>query len=127
VTTPEATILVVEDDDAMRRLIELALVFDGFRVASATNGAEALGCLNRTTPALVVLDLVLPWVNGLEVLATMRETVRLQMVPVLVVTGTPVTDRDIGDRGPHKILRKPFNVEALAPAVQELLARASLH
>lgn len=126
-TAADATILVVEDDDAMRRLIELALVFEGFRVVSATNGAEALGCLNKTTPTLVVLDLVLPWVNGLEVLATMRDTARLRTVPVLVVTGTPMTDRDIGDRGPHRILRKPFNVEALAPAIQELLARSSLH
>ena len=125
-TKGDASILVVEDDDATRRLIELALVFDGFRVVSATNGAEALGCLNKTTPALVVLDLVLPWVNGLEVLATMRDTARLRSVPVLVVTGTPMTERDIGDRGPHRILRKPFNVEALTPAVQELLARSSL-
>lgn len=125
-TAVDATVLVVEDDDATRRLIELALVFDGFRVLSASNGAEALRCLNTTTPAAVVLDLVLPWVNGLEVLATMRDTARLRSLPVLVVTGTPMTDRDLGDRGPHVILRKPFNVEALTPVIQELLARTTL-
>jgi len=121
------TILVVEDDEPVRRLIELALVFDGFKVVSASNGAEALRHLNTATPALVVLDLVLPWVNGLEVLATMRDTPRLRAVPVLIVTGTPMMDRDLGDRGPHAILRKPLNVEALTPAIQALLARASLH
>src|SRR5262245_61281381 len=87
-TTIAATILVVEDDDALRQMIAQTLIFDGFRVLSAGHGAEALRIMNTTTPALVVLDLVLPWVNGLEVLATMRGTPRLRAVPVLVVTGT---------------------------------------
>jgi hypothetical protein len=55
----------------------------------------------------------------------MRDTARLRSLPVLVVTGTPMTDRDLGDRGPHGILRKPFNVEALTPAIHELLARTT--
>ena len=119
------TILVVEDDEALRRLIEQVLVFDGFKVLSAGHGAEALRILNTTTPALVVLDLVLPWVNGLEVLATMRATPRLSGIPVLVVTGTPMTERDLGDTGPLRLLRKPVNVEGLTPTIQELIARAS--
>jgi CheY-like chemotaxis protein len=119
------TILVVEDDDAQRRMFEQALTFDGFKVLSAAHGAEALRIMNGVTPALVVLDLVLPWVNGLEVLATMRGTPRLRAVPVLVVTGTPMTDRDLADSGPLRILRKPVNVDALAPTIQEILARAS--
>ena len=119
------TILVVEDDEALRRLIEQVLVFDGFKVLSAGHGAQALRILNTTTPALVVLDLVLPWVNGLEVLATMRATPRLSGIPVLVVTGTPMTERDLGDTGPLRLLRKPVNVEALTPTIQELLARTS--
>ena len=119
------TILVVEDDDAVRRLIEQVLVFDGFKVLSASHGAEALRILNSVTPALVVLDLVLPWVNGLEVLATMRATPRLSAIPVVVVTGTPMMERDLRDTGPLKLLRKPVNVEALTPTIQELLARSS--
>ncbi len=124
-STVAETILVVEDDDALRRLIEQVLVFDGFKVLAAGHGAEALRILNTVTPALMVLDLVLPWVNGLEVLATVRATPRLRSIPVLVVTGTPMTERDLGDRGPLTILRKPVNVEALTPMVQALLARAS--
>lgn len=124
-STLAATVLVVEDDDALRRLFEQVLVFDGFKVLAASHGAEALRILNSVTPALIVLDLVLPWVNGLEVLATVRATPRLKNVPVLVVTGTPTKERDIGDRGPLTILRKPVNVEALTPMVQALLARTS--
>lgn len=124
-TTIAATILVVEDDDALRRMFEHTLVFDGYKVLSAAHGAEALRILNSTTPALVVLDLVLPWVNGLEVLSTMRATPRLAAIPVVVVTGTPTTARDLADSGPVTILRKPINVEALTPTIQECLARAS--
>src|SRR5262249_27294127 len=124
-TTIAATILVVEDDDALRRMFEQTLVFDGFKVLSAAHGAEALRILNTTTPALVVLDLVLPWVNGLEVLATRGGTPRLAAIPVVVVTGTPMTLRDLGDSGPLTILRKPINVDALAPTIQASLARAS--
>ena len=72
--TLEQRILIVEDDHELRRLFEHALIFDGFRVVSTANGGEGLQALNRETLALVMLDLVLPWVNGLEVLATMRET-----------------------------------------------------
>jgi len=122
---PNAAILVVEDDDACRRLIELALVFDGYRVVGAANGADALRVMNTTVPALVVLDLVLPWVNGIEVLATMRESARLRGVPVLVVTGTPTHTRDLQHLRPVTVLRKPFNVEALAPMAQQLIASAA--
>jgi len=116
--------LVVEDDHELRRVFELALVFDGYHVVGAAHGGEALQVLNRETPAVVVLDLVLPWVNGLEVLATMRETPRLRTVPVLVVTGTPTSQHDLRDFRPVKLLRKPVNIEALSPVIQQLLGQA---
>ena len=121
--TLRETVLVVEDDEALRRLIEQALMFDGFRVLTASNGAEALRLLNQTTPALIVLDLVMPWVNGIEVLSTMRAIPRLHALPVVVVTGSATTSRDLETYGPLTILRKPLNVDALAPTVQLLLSR----
>jgi CheY-like chemotaxis protein len=120
----DQTILVVEDDDQFRRLIEHALIFDGYQVLSAAHGGEALQVLNRETPVAVVLDLVLPWVNGLEVLATMRETPRLRAVPVLVVTGTPASEFELRAFRPLSILHKPVNIETLAPAIQQLLGLA---
>jgi DNA-binding response OmpR family regulator len=120
-----ATVLVVEDDDDCRRLIELALVFDGYRVVGAANGADALRVMNTTPPALVVLDLVLPWVNGIEVLTTMRENARLSAVPVLVVTGTPTQTHELRHLRPVTVLHKPFNIEALAPMAHHLIAATS--
>jgi len=120
---PMTSILVVEDDDAFRKQVEQVLVLDGFRVLTARHGAEALTLMNRETPALVVLDLVLPWVNGIEVLSTMRETSRLRHVPVLIVTGTPADARDLRHLHPVTVMRKPINIESLTPAIQQLLAQ----
>jgi CheY-like chemotaxis protein len=117
------TVLIVEDDDALRRLLEHVLVFEGFNVLTAAHGAEALRALDHTVPALVVLDLVMPWVNGIEVLATMRQVPRLRSVPVLVVTGSQTTERDLAAYRPLQIMRKPLNIEAVAPAILQLLAK----
>jgi len=119
------TVLIVEDDDELRRLLEHVLVFEGFKVLTAAHGAEALQRLNTIVPSLVVLDLVMPWVNGIEVLSTMRETARLRTVPVLVVTGTPTTERDLASYRPLVVMRKPLNVEAIAPTILQLLAKSS--
>lgn len=116
------TLLVVEDDDALRRMLEQFLVFEGFRVLTAAHGAEALRSLNGTIPSLVVLDLALPWVNGLEVLAIMRADPRLRQVPVLVVTGTMTTARDLQAYRPVSVLKKPVNPDAIAPVIHQILS-----
>ena len=120
--TLQHSVLIVEDDHELRRLFEHALVFEGFRVISAAHGGEGLQALNRDIPAVVVLDLVLPWVNGLEVLATMRASPRLRAVPVLVVTGTATSEYDLREYRPVVVLHKPVDIAALAPMVQQLLA-----
>ena len=117
------TVLIVEDDDALRRLLEHVLVFEGFNVLTAAHGAEALRALDNVVPALVVLDLVMPWVNGIEVLATMRQVPRLKNVPVLVVTGSQTTERDLSAFRPLMIMRKPLNIEAVAPTILQRLAK----
>ncbi len=123
VSTHLETVLIVEDDDGLRRLLEHVLVFEGFKVLTAAHGAEALRALDHTVPALVVLDLVMPWVNGIEVLATMRQVPRLRNVPVLVVTGSQTTERDLAAYRPLLIMRKPLNIDAVAPTILQLLAQ----
>src|SRR5437868_15297586 len=120
--TTSETVLVVEDDVALRRLIEESLFFDGFHVISVAHGAEALRVLNCVTPRLVVLDLVLPWVNGVEVLATMRAVPRWRSVPVVVVTGSATTEHDLRSFPPLTLLRTPIQLDALTATVQQLLA-----
>jgi len=104
-------VLVVEDDAGVRRLLEHALLDAGFEVAFATHGAEALRFLRERPVLAVMLDLVLPWVNGIEVLADMRADARLMKVPVLVITGTSTHEHDLRAFQPVVVVRKPFDAD----------------
>jgi CheY-like chemotaxis protein len=119
------TILVVEDHDDSRRMLEDMLTQAGFRVLTATDGAEALRLLASERPDLIVLDLILPWVNGVEVLRTVRDHPQLRIVPVLVVTGTQTSEFELRTFRPVRVLRKPLNVDAVVPTIQQMLSQPS--
>ena len=119
---PSARILVVEDDIASRRMVEDLFVSEGFDVTAAVNGAEALRHMRHHAPDLIVLDLILPWVNGVEVLATIREDHKLAKVPVVVTTATATTQYDLRSFQPVEVMRKPFDPEDLVAAAQRLLS-----
>ena len=68
---------------------------------------------------------MLPWVNGFEVLATIREDPALNTLPVLVVTAVAASESDLQAFGPLMVVRKPFDTEALVPLVYQLLGRHS--
>jgi CheY-like chemotaxis protein len=114
-------VLIVEDDDALRRMLEQLFCVEGCLVGRASKGHEALRLLDADTPDLIVLDLMLPWVNGIEVLARIRQQPRLVNVPVLVTTGTATTPFDLRDFEPLRVIRKPFDGDAIIAAAQKLL------
>lgn len=116
-------VLVIEDDAALLSMIGTALLFEGFKVETAANGAEGLSCLRRATPDLILLDLVLPWINGLEVLATLRSDSATEDVPVIVMTGTATRPQDLNGLGPVDIVRKPFEIERLMNLITNVLRR----
>ena len=117
-----ARLLVVEDDDATRKMVEDVLTSAGYDVVSASHGAEALRLLNRDVPDVIVLDLMLPWINGIEVLSTIRQQPQLSRVPVLVITGTVTSTFDLRAFHPLSVMRKPLEPDALVSAVEELLS-----
>lgn len=122
---PPTRILVVEDEDSSRLLLENLFVLSGFSVQTASNGAEALRRLDADVPDLMVLDLMLPWVNGFEVLATIRDDPALNRLPVIVITAVAASESDLQAFGPLTVVRKPFDSEALVPLVHQLLGRRS--
>ena len=67
------------------------------------------------------MDLLLPWVNGVEVLATIRARQDLARIPVLVTTGTATSEFDLRSYRPLKVMRKPLHLAAVIPAIQVLL------
>jgi CheY-like chemotaxis protein len=116
-----ARVLVVEDDEAVRRLLEDALSDAGFSVRSASHGAEALLRLHHQTPNVIILDLMLPLINGVEILQTLRKQPHLATLPVLVVTGTATTAFDLRAFVPLRVMRKPLDLDALVSTIHELV------
>ena len=118
-----ATILVAEDDEDLRGVLTASLTRNGHRVIPARDGAEALAAIERDQVDLLVLDLVMPNIDGFEVLARLKELRKDVTIPVVVVTGTDrsTTELQALRLGANVYLTKPIEAAALTEEVTRLL------
>lgn len=119
---PGKRILVIEDDELQREVIADLLVAEGYDVAMARNGEDGLAALRACRPDVLVLDLMMPRLDGATLLHEVRADPRLAGLPVIIATGvaTPHVERLLR---PQATLYKPFGPAELLSAVRAL-ARA---
>jgi CheY-like chemotaxis protein len=120
------TILVVENDEPSRRLIEQILAFSGYAFVSAANGQEALATLEQTPVDLMLMDLSMPVLDGYETTALVRQLPRYAQTPIIAVSGhTSGEEREHAlSYGFTDYLSKPFRPVELVRLVSYLLSAA---
>jgi len=124
---PAAPILVVDDDAKIVRLVRTYLERDGFTVVTAADGPAALEAIESHQPALVVLDLMLPELDGRAVIRAVRRDEEAAQTPILVLSARSSTiDRIAGlEDGADDYLPKPFSPAELVLRVKSILRRAA--
>ncbi|MFG2312717.1 response regulator transcription factor [Streptomyces sp. NPDC048566] len=117
------TVLLAEDDRAIRHALERALTLEGYRVTAVADGVEALAQAHRTPPDVLVLDVMMPGIDGLQVCRVLRA--EGDRTPILMLTALVETaDRIAGlDAGADDYVVKPFDVEEVFARLRALLRR----
>ncbi len=126
-TEQKKRILLVDDEIDIVTMIRMRLEASGFDVIVATDGKEALNAARMHNPDLIILDLMLPTMDGFHVARMLKYDARYKNIPIVMLTAKAgESDRKTGeDVGVDAFFNKPFEAEKLLAKIRELLARSS--
>ena len=122
---PHDTVLIVEDDDATRLMLHRVLQKEGWPVLEAANGRLALDVLEKTVPGLILLDLMMPEMDGFEFIAEIRRHTQWRSIPIVVVTAKDITQEDrsrLNGNVQHILQKGAYSREQLLREVRDMVA-----
>jgi two-component system, chemotaxis family, chemotaxis protein CheY len=117
-------VLVVDDDEVIREAVAEALEFDGYEVSTASNGAEALDHMRTSHADAVVLDLMMPVMNGWQFLEACNRDTLCQGVPIVVMSAYRNLAQATPGLGASACIAKPFDLDVLSGALERLMRGA---
>lgn len=124
-----ATILSIEDQPDIRRLIRMTLEFKGYEVLEAGDGAEGLRLARQSPPDLILLDVMMPGMDGREVARTLQADPKLRQVPIVMISAlghAPDVEAGLGSGARHYLV-KPFSPWELLDLAAELVGAGATH
>jgi len=121
-------ILIVEDHEKNRKLVRDVLKFKGYEVIEAETGEEGVRLALERRPSLVLMDIRLPGIDGVEALRRIRAGVTTRAIPIMAITASVMTEdrQKIMDAGFDAYQSKPLNVKDFVAAVEQLLERTRI-
>ena len=119
-------ILLVDDEPSIVKMVGKRLEIEGFEVVIAMDGQDALAKAHTENPQLIVLDLMLPKLNGYEVCTMLKQDTRYQKIPIIIFTAkTQEKDEKMAlECGANAYMRKPFRAQELTEKIRSLIAGA---
>jgi DNA-binding NtrC family response regulator len=122
----DAEVVIIDDDTEVSELLAEVLTEHGYRVRTAANGREGLSLIAERPPALIVLDLDMPILNGSETAATLMKIDRgMERIPLVVVSGNVPLSAAAASIGTPYLVGKPYTVEAILRVVARALSERS--
>lgn len=119
----KSRILVIEDENLMNRTIEFQLKKDGYEVDTAFDGKSGMAKVDANEYDLIILDIMLPYLNGLEILAKMKQNDQKKNIPVIIISATGLEDTVLEGfkLGANDFITKPFILPEFSIRVRRLL------
>jgi DNA-binding response OmpR family regulator len=122
------TILIADDSDSIRTLLEMILTADAHQVTQVSDGREALNHLKDHTPDLIILDITMPFIDGLEVCSRIKRVSRLKATPVIILTAhtDPDTEKKAELVGADVLVHKPLSGKNFRTTILEMLEKREM-
>src|SRR4051794_9166327 len=122
---PEASVLIVDDDPVIRRMLELSFQSEGFKVSTANDGVEGLDAIRKNRPDIVVLDIMMPRLDGMKVMRELNGDDDLRTTPVILLSAKATSlDIELGLKaGAADYVTKPCDPIDLVDRVNRILAK----